>query len=188
MSSTSRLLVTPTTIHDVLIIQPPVFGDKHSWFKESFNAQDFSSATGLNVDFVQDNHSFSHQWTLRGLHYQFEQTQGKLLRVVVGSVFDVAVDIRKDSPTYGKWVGVELSAQNHKQMWVPPGLAHGFLVLSETAEFFYKTTDYYHPQSEVCLAWNDPQVNIEWPLPQGISPHLNTKDSAGLSWDAAPKF
>jgi len=184
----SKILVTPTTIHDVLVIEPKVFGDDRGWFTESFNAQDFALATGLHVDFVQDNHSFSRQWTLRGLHYQLEQTQGKLVRVVSGSVFDVAVDIRKNSPTYGKWAGVELSAQNHKQLWIPAGLAHGFLVLSESAEFLYKTTDYYHPQSEVCLAWNDPHVNIEWPLPKGIIPNMNAKDSAGLLWDAAPKF
>jgi dTDP-4-dehydrorhamnose 3,5-epimerase len=184
----SKILVTQTAIHDVLVIEPKVFGDERGWFTESFNAQDFSEATGLNAHFVQDNHSFSRKWTLRGLHYQLEQPQGKLVRVVAGSVFDVAVDIRKSSPTYGKWVGVELSAQNHQQMWVPPGLAHGFLVLSETAEFLYKTTDYYHPQSEVCLAWNDPLVNIQWPLPQGITPNMNAKDSAGLSWDSVPKF
>ena len=188
MSGTSKLLVTPTAIHDVLIIEPKVFGDARGWFSESFNAQDFSVAASLNVEFVQDNHSFSRQWTLRGLHYQLEQTQGKLVRVVAGSVFDVAVDIRQDSPSYGKWVGVELGAQNHKQLWIPPGLAHGFLVLSETAEFLYKTTDYYHPQSEVCLVWNDPSVGIQWPLPQGIVPNMNAKDSAGLSWDSAPKL
>jgi len=184
----SKISVTPMAIHDVLVIEPKVFGDERGWFMESFNAQDFSAATGLDVEFVQDNHSFSSQWTLRGLHYQLEHTQGKLMRVVAGSVFDVAVDIRKNSPTYGKWVGLELSAQNYKQLWIPAGLAHGFLVLSEAAEFLYKTTDYYHPQSEACLAWNDPQVNIQWPLPQGIAPNMNTKDSAGLSWDAAPKF
>ena len=184
----SKISVTQTAIHGVLVIEPKVFGDGRGWFTESFNAQDFAVATGLDVEFIQDNHSFSRQWTLRGLHYQLEHTQGKLVRVVAGSVFDVAVDIRKESPTYGKWVGVELSAQNHKQIWMPAGLAHGFLVLSESAEFLYKTTDYYHPQSEACLAWNDPQVNIEWPLPQGITPNTNAKDSAGLSWDAAPKF
>lgn len=184
----SKLQVTPTAIPDVLVIEPKVFGDERGWFMESFNAQDFKVATGLAIDFVQDNHSFSHQWTLRGLHYQLEKTQGKLVRVVSGSVFDVAVDIRKDSPSYGKWVGVELSAQNHKQLWIPSGLAHGFLVLSETAEFLYKTTDYYHPQSEVCLFWNDSTVGIEWPLPQAISPNMNAKDLAGLAWDAAPKF
>ncbi|AKD24598.1 dTDP-4-dehydrorhamnose 3,5-epimerase [Polynucleobacter duraquae] len=184
----SKLLVTSTVIHDVVIIEPKVFGDERGWFTESFNTQDFALATGLAVKFVQDNHSFSRQWTLRGLHYQLEQTQGKLVRVVLGSVFDVAVDARKDSPSFGKWVGVELSAENHKQLWVPPGLAHGFLVLSETAEFLYKTTDYYHPKSEVCLAWNDPVVAIQWPLPEGIAPSMNDKDSAGLSWDAAPKL
>ncbi len=184
----SKLQITSTAIHDVLIVESKVFGDERGWFTESFNALDFAAATGLDVQFVQDNHSFSRQWTLRGLHYQLEQTQGKLVRVVVGSVFDVVVDIRKDSPTYGKSVGVELSAQNHKQLWIPEKLAHGFLVLSETAEFLYKTTDYYHPQSEVCLAWNDPTVGIEWPLPSGIQPNMNAKDMTGLSWDAAPKF
>ncbi len=188
MSTPSKLKVTSTAIHDVLIIEPQVFGDERGWFTESFNAQDFANATGLKVNFVQDNHSFSRQWTLRGLHYQLQKTQGKLVRVVSGSVFDVAVDIRKDSPTYGKWVGVELSAQNHRQLWIPPQLAHGFLVLSEVAEFLYKTTDYYHPQSEACLAWNDPLVGVEWPLPPGISPNMNVKDSAGLAWDLAPKF
>jgi len=188
MSAPSKLQVTPTAIHDVLIIEPKIFGDERGWFTESFNAQDFAAATGLNVEFVQDNHSFSCQWTLRGLHYQLERTQGKLVRVVAGSVFDVAVDIRNDSPTYGKWVGVELSAQNHKQLWIPAGLAHGFLVLSETAEFLYKTTNYYHPQSEVCLVWNDPNISIEWPLPSGVMPNMNAKDLAGLSWNAAPKF
>jgi dTDP-4-dehydrorhamnose 3,5-epimerase len=188
MSAQSKLLVTPTAIHDAFIIAPKVFGDERGWFTESFNAQDFAKATGLNIEFVQDNHSFSRQWTLRGLHYQLEQTQGKLVRVIAGSVFDVAVDIRLDSPTYGKWAGMELSAANHKQLWVPAGLAHGFLVLTESAEFVYKTTDYYHPQSEACLAWNDATVGIEWPLPPGITPNMNAKDSAGLHWDAAPKF
>jgi dTDP-4-dehydrorhamnose 3,5-epimerase len=188
MSALLKLQITPTAIHDVLVIEPKVFRDERGWFAESFNAQDFAAATGLNVEFVQDNHSFSRQWTLRGLHYQLEQTQGKLVRVVAGSVFDVVVDIRKESPTYGKWAGVELSAHNHKQMWIPMGLAHGFLVLSETAEFLYKTTDYYHPQSETCLAWNDSTVGIEWPLSAGVAPNMNAKDSAGLSWDIAPKF
>jgi len=185
---TAKLQVTPTDIHDVLVIEPKVFGDERGWFTESFNAQDFSQATGLVIDFVQDNHSFSKQWTLRGLHYQLQQAQGKLVRVVAGSVFDVVVDIRKASPTYGRWVGLELSAQNHRQLWIPAGLAHGFLVLSETAEFLYKTTDYYHPQSEVCLAWNDPTVGIEWPLPKGALANISAKDAVGLSWDAIPKF
>lgn len=188
MSLPSKLIVTPTAIHDVLIIEPRVFGDERGWFTESFNAQDFADATGVHVEFVQDNHSFSRQWTLRGLHYQLEQTQGKLVRVVTGRVFDVAVDIRRDSSTYGKWAGVELSAENHQQLWIPAGLAHGFLVLSESAEFLYKTTDYYHPQSEACLVWNDSTVGIEWPLPPGITPNLNAKDAAGLGWDAAPKY
>ena len=184
----SKISVMPTAIPEVLIIEPRVFGDDRGWFTESFNAQDFSDATNLDIQFVQDNHSFSRQSTLRGMHYQLEKTQGKLVRVVSGSVFDVAVDLRQNSPTFGKWDGVELSAENHKQLWVPPGFAHGFLVLSETAEFLYKTTDYYHPQSEVCLAWNDPSVGIEWPLPIGTTPILNAKDAAGLTWDRAPKF
>jgi dTDP-4-dehydrorhamnose 3,5-epimerase len=184
----SKVSVASTEINDVLIIEPKVFGDERGWFTESFNAQDFEVATGLNIQFVQDNHSFSRQSTLRGMHYQLEHTQGKLVRVISGSVFDVAVDLRKNSNTFGKWVGVELSAENHKQLWIPAGFAHGFLVLSPTAEFLYKTTDYYHPQSEVCLAWNDPTVNIEWPLAAGVTPNLNAKDAAGLSWEQVPKF
>lgn len=183
-----KIVVTPTSIADVLIIEPKVFGDERGWFTESFNAKEFSEATGLSIDFVQDNHSFSRQSTLRGMHYQLEQTQGKLVRVVSGSVFDVAVDLRQNSASFGKWVGVELSAENHKQLWVPAGFAHGFLVLSPTAEFLYKTTDYYHPQSEACLAWDDPAVGIQWPLKAGVRPQLNAKDSAGLSWKEAPKF
>jgi dTDP-4-dehydrorhamnose 3,5-epimerase len=183
-----KISVMPTEIPDVLVIEPKVFGDERGWFTESFNAQDFSDATGLHISFVQDNHSFSRQSTLRGMHYQLEKAQGKLVRVVSGAVYDVAVDLRKDSPTFGKWVGVELSAENHKQLWVPAGFAHGFFVLSPTAEFLYKTTDYYHPQSEVCLAWNDPTVAIQWPLASNSLPNLNAKDSAGLSWEKAPKF
>jgi dTDP-4-dehydrorhamnose 3,5-epimerase len=183
-----KITVTPTSIPEVLIIEPKVFGDDRGWFTESFNAQDFADAVGLSVEFLQDNHSCSRQGVLRGLHYQTEKIQGKLVRVVSGSVFDVVVDLRKSSVTFGKWVGIELSAQNHKQLWIPPGFAHGFLVLSETAEFLYKTTDYYHPQSEVCLAWDDPTVGIQWPLQSGQLPNLNAKDLAGLSWDKAPKF
>jgi dTDP-4-dehydrorhamnose 3,5-epimerase len=183
-----KISVTSTAIPDVLIIEPKVFGDERGWFTESFNAQEFSDATGIRTDFVQDNHSFSRQLTLRGMHYQLEKPQGKLVRVIAGSVFDVAVDLRISSLTFGKWVGVELSATNHKQLWVPEGFAHGFIVLSETAEFLYKTTDYYHPQSEVCLAWNDPTVGIQWPLSVGASPNLNAKDLAGLSWEKAPKL
>lgn len=188
MTSHSKLAKMPTLIHDVFVLESKVLGDERGWFTESFNAHDFASAIECDYEFVQDNHSFSRQWTLRGLHYQLEQTQGKLVRVVAGSVFDVAVDIRKESPTYGKWVGVELSAENNKQMWIPPGLAHGFLVLTPTAEFLYKTTDYYDPTSEACLAWNDPSVGIKWPLPEGVSPNMNAKDLAGLSWDQVPKF
>jgi dTDP-4-dehydrorhamnose 3,5-epimerase len=186
--SNSKLQVTPTAIPEVLIIEPKVFGDNRGWFTESFNAQDFAKATGLDVEFVQDNHSFSRQWTLRGMHYQLQHTQGKLVRVTAGSVFDVVVDLRKDSATFGQWSGVELSAEIHKQLWVPPGFAHGFLVLSETAEFLYKTTDYYDPSSEACLSWCDPTVNIDWPIPLGKQALLNAKDAVGLAWDRAPKF
>ena len=184
----SKLQVIPTAISDVLIIESKVFGDNRGWFTESFNANDFANTTGLKVQFVQDNHSFSRQWTLRGMHYQLQHTQGKLVRVSAGSVFDVAVDLRKNSSTFGQWVGVELSAENHKQLWVPPGFAHGFLVLSETAEFLYKTTDYYDPSSEACLLWSDETVGIQWPIPLGQRALLNAKDTAGLAWDAAPKF
>jgi len=188
MTARSKLVKTPTDIHDVFVLESKVFGDDRGWFTESFNATDFASAIEYDYQFVQDNHSFSRQWTLRGLHYQIKKTQGKLVRVVAGSVFDVAVDVRTQSPTYGKWVGVELSAENHRQLWIPAGLAHGFLVLTPSAEFLYKTTDYYDPTSEVCLAWNDPSVGIRWPLPEGVSPNMNAKDLAGLSWDQAPKF
>ena len=183
-----KILVTSTAIADVLILESKVFGDERGWFTESFNAQNFAEVTGLNVNFVQDNHSFSRQSTLRGMHYQLEKTQGKLVRVTSGSVYDVAVDLRKNSSTFGKWVGVELSAENHKQLWIPAGFAHGFLVMSATAEFLYKTTDYYRPQSEVCLAWDDPSVAIQWPLSSGVKPNLNAKDCAGLSWEQIPKF
>jgi dTDP-4-dehydrorhamnose 3,5-epimerase len=186
--SNPKLQVTPTAIPEVLVLEPKVFGDNRGWFTESFNANDFATATRLDMGFVQDNHSFSRQWTLRGMHYQLKHTQGKLVRVTAGCVFDVAVDMRKDSSFLGKWVGVELSAENHKQLWVPPGFAHGFLVLSETAEFLYKTTDYYDPQSEVCLSWCDPTVKIDWPIPLGKQALLNAKDAAGLAWDLAPKF
>jgi len=188
MNKPFKLQVTPTSIHDVLIIEPSIFSDERGWLTESFNAKDFAAAIGRNVDFVQENHTFSPQWTLRGLHYQLEHTQGKLVRVIAGSVFDVVVDIRQDSPSYGKWTGVELSSQNRKQVWIPGKLAHGFLVLSETAEFIYKTTDYYHPQSEACLVWNDPTVDVKWPLPEGIKPNMNTKDAIGHLWCSAPKF
>jgi len=186
--SDPKLQVSPTAIADVLVVQPKFFGDSRGWFTESFNANDFALATGLDVRFVQDNHSFSRQWTLRGMHYQTHHTQGRLVRVISGSVFDVSVDLRKNSKTFGKWVGIELSSENHKQLWVPPGFAHGFLVLSETAEFLYKTTDYYDPSSEVCLSWSDPSVGVEWPIPLGKQVLLNAKDAAGLGWGTAPKF
>ena len=170
--------VTPTAIPDVLLIEPKVFGDARGFFFESFNRKGFQEATGLDLDFVQDNHSRSGQGVLRGLHYQVEQPQGKLVRVVRGAVFDVAVDIRKGSATFGQWVGMTLSEENQQQMWIPPGLAHGFLVLSESADFLYKTTDYYAPQHERCLAWNDPAIGIEWPI--AGAPILSAKDMAAL--------
>jgi dTDP-4-dehydrorhamnose 3,5-epimerase len=188
INTNPKLQVKPTAIPEVLMVEPKVFGDQRGWFTESFNRNDFANATGLTVEFVQDNHSFSRQWTLRGMHYQLEHTQGKLVRVVAGSVFDVAVDLRKDSSTFGHWVGDILSAENHRQLWIPPGFAHGFLVLSDTAEFLYKTTDYYDPKSEVCLSWCDPAIGIQWPIPGGVEVSLNTKDAAGLSWEQAPKF
>jgi dTDP-4-dehydrorhamnose 3,5-epimerase len=168
--------VTATRIPDVLIIEPRVFGDERGFFFESFNQKAFQEATGLDVKFVQDNHSKSARNVLRGLHYQIQQPQGKLVRAVQGEVFDVAVDIRKSSPTYGQWVGEILSADNKKQLWVPPGFAHGFVVLSETAEFLYKTTDYYAPQFERSLLWSDPEVGIDWPF-EG-APALAAKDAA----------
>ncbi len=170
--------VTATAIADVLLLEPKIFGDDRGFFFESFNARVFAQATDLNVTFVQDNHSKSARHVLRGLHYQTQQAQGKLVRVVAGEVFDVVVDVRPESPTYGKWVGEILSAHNHRQMWVPPGLAHGFLVLSENAEFLYKTTDYYAPEFERCIAWNDKKLNIDWPL-SGAMPSLSAKDALG---------
>ena len=169
---------TPTAIADVLLIEPRVFGDARGFFYESFNARAFAEATGVKLDFVQDNHSKSARGVLRGLHYQSQRPQGKLVRVVSGEVFDVAVDIRPQSPTYGQWVGEILSASNHRQLWIPPGLAHGFLVLSDTAEFLYKTTDYYAPEYERCLAWDDRTINISWPL-NGAVPLVSAKDAAG---------
>ena len=166
-----------TAIADVFILEPKVYGDTRGFFFESFNVRAFAEATGLDVNFVQDNHSRSARGVLRGLHYQALQPQGKLVRVVRGSVFDVAVDIRKTSPTFGKWVGVELTEDNHRQLWVPPGLAHGFLVTSESADFLYKTTAYYAPEHERCLAWNDPAIGIDWPLE--AEPQLSAKDQLG---------
>jgi dTDP-4-dehydrorhamnose 3,5-epimerase len=170
--------VTPTALPEVLVLEPRVFGDDRGFFYESFNRRDFASATGLDPDFVQDNHSRSARGVLRGLHYQIRHPQGKLVRVVQGEVFDVAVDLRRGSPRFGQWVGVGLSAANKRQLWVPPGFAHGFVVTSESAEFLYKTTDYWFPEHERSLLWNDPAVGVRWPL-EG-EPRLAAKDAAGL--------
>lgn len=172
--------VTPTAVEGVLIMAPRVYEDDRGHFFESFNQRAFEAAVGGPVTFVQDNHSFSRKNVLRGLHYQVDHPQGKLVRVVQGAVFDVAVDIRPGSATFGRWVGVELSAENRRQLWVPPGLAHGFLVLSDTAEFLYKTTDYYAPACERCILWNDPTLAIDWPLDG--PPVLSAKDSQGRSF------
>jgi len=169
---------TPTAIPDVFVIEPTVFGDERGFFYESFNARAFAQATGADVQFVQDNHSKSAKNVLRGLHYQSQQPQGKLVRVTAGAVFDVAVDVRPQSPSYGVWVGEILSADNRRQLWIPAGLAHGFLVVSESAEFLYKTTDFYAPQHEKCIRWDDPTLNITWPL-DGNQPQLSGKDAQG---------
>lgn len=168
---------TPLAIPDVFIIEPQVFGDDRGFFFESFNHSKFENAIGRQVKFVQDNHSKSSKGVLRGLHYQTQQAQGKLVRVTQGEVFDVAVDLRPNSKTYGQWVGEILSAENKRQLWIPEGLAHGFLVLSDTAEFLYKTTDYYAPQHERCIVWNDPTINIQWPTTK--HPLLSEKDAKG---------
>ncbi len=181
------ITVMPTDIPDILIIEPKVFSDDRGFFFESFNENNFSAAVSQKVTFLQDNHSFSKKGVLRGLHYQTRQMQGKLVRVCRGAVFDVTVDLRQSSKTYGQWVGVELSAENKKQLWIPEGFAHGFLVLSDEAEFLYKTTDYWHPSSEQCIAWDDSTLNIQWPN-IGVTPILNVKDLQGLSWGQAPKF
>ena len=178
---------TRLAIPDVVLIEPKVFGDARGFFYESFNQRAFNQATGTDYQFVQDNHSRSSKGVLRGLHYQIHQPQGKLVRVVQGAVFDVAVDIRKSSPTFGQWVGAELSADNHRQLWVPPGFAHGFLVLSDTAEFLYKTTDYYAPAFERCIAWDDPTLAIDWKL-SGRQPLLSAKDAQGLPLATAELF
>ena len=178
---------TPTAIPEVVVIEPKVFGDARGFFYESFNQAAFDLAIGGHVDFVQDNHSRSAKGVLRGLHYQIQQPQGKLVRAVQGTVFDVAVDIRKSSPTFGQWVGVELSESNHKQLWVPAGFAHAFLVLSEFAEFLYKTTDYYAPAHERCIAWNDSTLQIDWP-DVGGTPILSSKDMQGAKLADAEVF
>jgi dTDP-4-dehydrorhamnose 3,5-epimerase len=178
-----------TALPEVLILEPRVFGDARGFFYESYNRRAFQKATGLDIDFVQDNHSRSARGVLRGLHYQVSQSQGKLVRVVAGEVFDVAVDLRKSSPNFGRAASVRLSADNHRMLWVPPGFAHGFLVVSDAAEFLYKTTDYYAPEFERCIAWNDPDLAIHWPLSEiGFEPKLSPKDQAGSSLRNAESF
>jgi dTDP-4-dehydrorhamnose 3,5-epimerase len=176
-----------TCIPDVKIVEPAVFGDPRGFFMESWHAQKFADL-GLDLNFVQDNHSRSRQGILRGLHYQTQQTQGKLVRVTSGKVFDVAVDIRRSSPTFGQWVGVELSDENHRMLWVPPGFAHGFYVMSESADFLYKCTDFYAPEHECCIRWNDPTLAIDWPLVDGQAPLVSGKDAEGKLWQDAETF
>jgi dTDP-4-dehydrorhamnose 3,5-epimerase len=178
--------VTPTAIPDVLLLEPRVFSDERGYFFESFNARDFREASGLQVEFVQDNHSMSLRGVLRGLHYQIQHPQGKLMRAVRGSVFDVAVDLRKSSATFGRWTGALLSAENRRQLWIPPGFAHGFLTLSDTAEVLYKTTDYWYPEHERTLLWKDPTLGIEWPI-EG-EPYLAAKDVEGKLFDEIEVF
>ena len=178
--------VTPTALPEVLLLEPRVFGDDRGFFMESWNAQSFRQATGLDIAFVQDNHSYSTRDVLRGIHYQVVRPQGKLVRVVTGSVFDVAVDLRRSSPSFGRWVGYELSAQNRLQMWIPPGFGHGFVVVSESADFLYKTTDYWIGEYDRTVRWNDPRLAIDWPV-QG-EPVLAAKDAAAPLLDAAEKF
>jgi dTDP-4-dehydrorhamnose 3,5-epimerase len=179
--------VSKTKLKDVLIFEPKIFGDERGFFMETFRKDFFTEQTGI-TELVQDNHSKSGQGILRGLHYQLEHTQGKLVRVAQGSVFDVVVDLRQSSSTFGQWHGLELSAQNNKQLWVPAGFAHGFYVTSETAEFVYKCTDYYHPQSEVSIKWDDPSLGIDWPLVNGKQPSLSAKDVVGESFLNSAKF
>jgi dTDP-4-dehydrorhamnose 3,5-epimerase len=176
-----------TPIADAILVEPQVFGDPRGFFMETWHEPKFQAA-GIDVKFVQDNHSRSTQWTLRGIHMQVEHTQGKLVRVTSGSVFDVVVDLRRSSPTFKQWWGVELSDKNHHMLWVPPGLAHGMLVTSESADFLYKCTDIYSPVHERTLAWDEPTVGIEWPLPSGVSPKLSAKDLTGKSLDEIEKF
>jgi dTDP-4-dehydrorhamnose 3,5-epimerase len=175
------------SIPDLVLLRPKLFGDQRGFFLESWNRKVFAEA-GLDLDFVQDNHSRSVRHTLRGLHYQIQHAQGKLVRVVSGAVFDVAVDLRRGSPTFRRWAGVELSEANNHILWVPPGFAHGFLVLSESADFQYKCTDYYAPAHERTLLWNDPDIGIDWPLPPGVTPLLAKKDAAGVSFRVAETF
>ena len=179
--------ITPTPIRDVLILEPKVFGDSRGFFLESWNEKTFQETTGLDVHFVQDNHSRSQKGVLRGLHYQLQHPQGKLVWVTQGCVLDVAVDLRQSSPTFGKHVTIELSGENHKQIWIPQGFAHGFVVLSKSADFLYKTTNYYAPQDEQCISWNDPELKIDWRL-GNISPQLSAKDQLEQTFRDAPKY
>ena len=178
---------TKSPIFDVVLIEPEVFGDARGFFMETWQEEKFKAA-GIDARFVQDNHSRSSQWTLRGLHLQVQHTQGKLVRVTSGSVFDVMVDLRRSSPSFGASWNVELSAENHRMLWVPPGLAHGILVTSESADFLYKCTDFYSPQHERTLAWDDPKLNLRWPLPPGVQPKLSAKDARGVSFAEIEKF
>ena len=176
-----------TPLKDVKLIEPQVFGDARGFFVETWQIEKFA-AGGINATFVQDNHSHSAQWILRGLHFQVQQTQGKLVRVTQGSVFDVMVDLRRSSPSFGKWWGVELSAENHRILWVPPGLAHGILVTSPTADFLYKCTELYSPAHERSLMWNDPKLGVKWPLPPGVEPQLSAKDAKGTPFSEIETF
>jgi dTDP-4-dehydrorhamnose 3,5-epimerase len=178
--------VIPASLFDVLILEPKVYGDERGFFFESYNEKMLAEKAGIAAHFVQDNHSLSAKNVLRGLHYQVRQTQGKLVRVIAGQVFDVAVDLRRSSPTFGKWAGINLSAANKRMVWIPPGFAHGFLVLSDFAEFLYKTTDYWVPAHERCIAWDDPDLNITWPLSE--NPVVSSKDQAGMRFSAAEVF
>ncbi len=180
------MIVTPTAVPDVILLEPKVLGDSRGFFFESFNQKAFIQAIGQTVQFVQDNHSRSAKGVLRGLHYQIQQPQGKLVRVTKGSVFDVAVDIRTSSATFGQWVGMELSQENYRQLWIPAGFAHGFVVLSEYADFLYKTTDYYAPEYERCIAWNEPDIDINWPI--NYQPTLSEKDKQGALLNSAEVF
>jgi dTDP-4-dehydrorhamnose 3,5-epimerase len=181
--------ITPSKLCDALVIDPQVFGDARGFFFESFNQQSFNQSTGLNLNFVQDNHSRSAHGVLRGLHYQTAQAQGKLVRVVRGAVLDVVVDLRQSSPTFGQWDAIELSEENNRQFWIPAGFAHGFAVLSDSADFLYKTTDYYQPSAEQCIRWDDATLNIDWQLQRlRGAPKLSAKDQAGQSFFQAPKF
>lgn len=173
---------TPTRLPEVVVIDPKVFEDPRGFFMETWEARKFA-AGGIAAQFVQDNHSMSSQWVLRGLHYQLRHTQGKLVRVTQGEVFDVAVDVRRSSPTFGQWVGEYLSAANRRMMWIPPGFAHGFLVMSEKVEFLYKCTDFYDPGSDQTLLWNDPTIDVKWPLPAGVAPIISDKDRKGSRWE-----